>query len=108
MMLILAAVAAGVGGSLRYWISTKLRPPLGVIAANILAVVLVLIAPALATENAVYLVAGFCGGLSSWSTLGKDLVAQWQAGHRVAASANGSLLFVTTALLVYLFTVAGS
>ena len=91
-----AAVAAGSAGALlRTWLVRRLakRPvPLGVLAANTIASAVggavVADRESLGVVWSLVLVGGFCGGLSTLSTLAADTVELWLERRRRLAVAN--------------------
>ena len=65
--------------------------PIGVLAANTIASLIAGVAAALtaaATTGRLLATAGFCGGLSTLSTLAVDTVSLWRAGRHTAAVVN--------------------
>ena len=109
-----AIVAVGVGGSLgallRWWLGMSLNahfPPIppGTLAANLIGGYVVGVAVALfATYSAVapewrlFVITGFCGGLTTFSTLSAEVVTLMQQGRALwalgaaAAHLMGSVL----------------
>ena len=107
-------IAISVGGSLgallRWWLGTTLNAhfpsiPPGTLAANLiggyvvgLAVAFFATYPALAPEWRLFVITGFCGGLTTFSTFSAELVALLQQGRgtwalaAAAAHLGGSLL----------------
>jgi fluoride exporter len=91
-----AAVAAGSAGALlRTWLVRRLakRPvPLGVLAANTIASAVggavVADRESLGVVWSLVLVGGFCGGLSTLSTLAADTVELWLENRRRDALGN--------------------
>jgi CrcB protein len=88
---------AGLGASLRWWLSTTLNPvfptlPLGTLAANLLGGYLVGVAVAYFAHNSalppevrLLLITGFMGGLTTFSTFSSEVVnpVDWEfATHR--------------------------
>lgn len=90
------AVAAGSGGALlRTWLVRRLRKrpvPLGVLLANTVASAVggavVADRGALGVTWSLVLIGGFCGGLSTLSTLAADTVELWVEDRRRDAVGN--------------------
>lgn len=108
-----AAVGAGAafGAWLRWWFGVRLNPvfptiPLGTLAANLLGGFLVGVAvaflnrnPSLAPEVRLFVITGFMGGLTTFSTFSSEVVALIGRGDYVwAAIAAGTHLFGSLAL----------
>lgn len=86
-------VGAGLGGVLRLWLNVLLNHhfpsiPLGTLAANLIGGYLVGLAiaffgtySALSPEWRVFVIAGFCGGLTTFSTYSAELVLLMQQGR---------------------------
>lgn len=92
---VLAVVAGSTGALLRTWLVRTLakRPvPLGVLSANVLASVVggVVVADrvGLGATWTLVVIGGFCGGLSTLSTLAADTVELWIENRRGAALGN--------------------
>ena len=102
-VLALAILAGAVGSVVRYavqiaparaapsrnsasWFS-RITPPWRIAIVNVVASFLAGLAVAvLPAEWEPVAVAGFCGGLSTWSTLMTDAHGAWRAGHRGRAT----------------------
>lgn len=92
---VLAVAAGSVGALLRTWLVRALPPrpvPLGVLVANVAASVVggVVVADrvVLGPTWSLVVIGGFCGGLSTLSTLAADTVGSWLEGRRRDAVAN--------------------
>jgi fluoride exporter len=100
------SVGASLGGLLRWWFGTTLNPhfpaiPPGTLAANLIGGYVVGVAvagfavyPALPPEWRLFVITGFCGGLTTFSTFSAEVVTLMQQG-RVA--------WALTAVAVHLF-----
>lgn len=112
---------AALGALLRWVLSSRLNPllpalPLGTLAANLIGGYLVGVAvgyfgtePSLSPQVRLFVVTGFLGGLTTFSTFSAEVVTQLQQGHAAwaLATALAHLLgsFALTALGIA--TVAG-
>lgn len=108
------SAGASLGALLRWWLAGRLNPlwpalPLGTLAANLAGGYLVGIAvaffaqhPGLSPQARLFVVTGFLGGLTTFSTFSAEVVTQLQQGHtaRALATALAHLLgsFALTAL----------
>jgi fluoride exporter len=103
-------IGGGVGALLRWWLGTALNPlfpaiPPGTLAANLIggyvvgaAVAFFASYSALAPEWRLFVITGFCGGLTTFSTFSAEVVTLMQQGRAMwalgsmAAHLGGSLL----------------
>jgi fluoride exporter len=91
------AIGGGLGALLRFWLGLRLNAyfpsiPPGTLAANLLGGYLVGLAvaffatySALAPEWRLFVITGFCGGLTTFSTFSAELVTLMQQGRAVLA-----------------------
>lgn len=77
MNLLLFSVGAALGAPIRFWLDNYFRPryqlPVGIMIANVIgsfAIGFIASAPVVGSE---YLLLGFCGALTTWSTFIVDL-----------------------------------
>lgn len=98
----IAAICAGasLGAVLRWLLAAKFNPlfpalPLGTLAANLLGGYLVGVAvaifanmPQLSPQARLFVVTGFLGGLTTFSTFSAEVVTQLQQGHSAWALAT--------------------
>lgn len=81
ILLICVGIGAGAGGALRYWLSTVMASPLCTFMANMLGAACIGLCWGVLTVhpdvwNGAFeslFIIGFAGGLSTWSTLAKEL-----------------------------------
>lgn len=111
-------LGAGLGALLRWWLGVRLNAllpeiPLGTLAANLLGAFLVGVAVAffslkvgLAPEWRLFVITGFMGGLTTFSTFSAEVVTllmQMQLGWALAAACAhvvGSLLLTAAGIVV--------
>jgi fluoride exporter len=104
------SIGASLGGLLRWWLGTTLNPhfpaiPPGTLAANLIGGYVVGVAvagfasyPALPPEWRLFVITGFCGGLTTFSTFSAEVVTLLQQGRaawalvEAAAHLLGSIL----------------
>jgi fluoride exporter len=112
-----AIVAVGVGGSLgallRWWLGMSLNPhfpsiPPGTLAANLIGgyVVGVAIAffgsySALAPEWRLFVITGFCGGLTTFSTFSAEVVTLMQQGRALWALGAAALHLLGSIVMTF-------
>jgi fluoride exporter len=90
-------MGAGLGALLRWWLGLTLnshyaRIPPGTLAANLIGAYIVGVAVAffatyseLAPEWRLFVITGFCGGLTTFSTFSSEIVALLQQGRSLGA-----------------------
>lgn len=78
MNILIFSIGAALGAPLRFWLDNKFRPqykfPIGIFIANIVGSFVI----GLFAHNLNYLVLGFCGALTTWSTFIVDLYFGFQ------------------------------
>ncbi|MDF2466471.1 MAG: CrcB-like protein [Ramlibacter sp.] len=98
----IAAICAGasLGAVLRWLLASKFNPlfpalPLGTLAANLIggyligvAVAVIANMPQLSPQARLFVVTGFLGGLTTFSTFSAEVVTQLQQGHTAWALAT--------------------
>lgn len=119
MMYSIAAIVsgAGVGALLRWFLGLKLNPlypaiPLGTLGANLIGGYLIGIAitffatnTSLSPEWKLFIITGFLGGLTTFSTFSAEIVTAIQEG-RLAHAAMGTLLHVGGSLIMTFLGIA--
>ena len=87
------ALGAALGALLRWWFGLRLKSmlpqmPLGTLAANLVAAYVVGVGmaafagmPQLSPQWRLFIITGFCGGLSTFSTFSAEVVALLQRGE---------------------------
>ena len=108
---------AGIGALLRWFLGLKLNPlypavPLGTLGANLLGGYLIGLAIAffatntsLSPEWKLFVITGFLGGLTTFSTFSAEIVTAIQEG-RISHAAMGTLLHVGGSLIMTFLGVA--
>jgi len=109
--IVAVSVGAGAGALLRWWLGERLNAafpllPPGTLAANLIggyiigaAVAFFATFPAVPAEWRLFVITGFCGGLTTFSTFSAEVVALLQRGQALWALAEIGL-HVTASLLV--------
>ena len=111
----IAAVSLGasLGALLRWWLGTTLNPhfpavPPGTLAANLiggyvvgLAVAAFATYPALAPEWRLFLITGFCGGLTTFSTFSAEVVTLMQQGRAAWASGAAAAHLLGSVIMTF-------
>lgn len=106
-------VGAGLGALLRWWLGLTLNgyfpsiPP-GTLAANLIggyiigvAIALFAAVPGLGPEWRLFIVTGFCGGLTTFSTFSSEIVALLQEGQSLGACAAVALHLAGSVLMTF-------
>lgn len=112
-----AIVAISIGGSLgallRWWLGTVLNSyfpavPPGTLAANLIGAYVVGVAvaffatyAAIAPEWRLFVITGFCGGLTTFSTFSAEMVALLQQGRAGIALGGAALHLVGSLLMTF-------
>jgi fluoride exporter len=90
-------IGAGLGALLRWWLGLTLNShfpsiPPGTLAANLIGGYIIGVAvaffasfPGLAPEWRLFVITGFCGGLTTFSTFSSEIVALLQQGQSLGA-----------------------
>ncbi|NPC57003.1 fluoride efflux transporter CrcB [Caenimonas soli] len=94
------SAGASIGALLRWFLAGRFNPlfpalPLGTLAANLLGGYLIGVAiavfthlPALSPQARLFVITGFLGGLTTFSTFSAEVVTQLQQGHTAWALAT--------------------
>lgn len=109
MKWIYIAIGGGLGSVFRFALSTWLMGyfrlfPMATLFANLLAAALIGVLAAQRRESEViwyFLVAGFCGGLSTFSTFSLETVQLMRSGHFFIAIANVLISVMLCLSIVY-------
>jgi CrcB protein len=106
-------VGAGLGALLRWWLGLTLNSyfpsiPPGTLAANLIGAYIVGVAVAffaffagLAPEWRLFVITGFCGGLTTFSTFSSEIVDLLQQGRSIGACAAVALHLVGSVLMTF-------
>lgn len=112
------ALGSTVGGLLRWFLSLKFNSmftlPLGTLLSNLIAGYIIGVAigyfsntPQLSPEWRLFIITGFCGGLSTFSTFSAEIIQFFQKGElfwglsTIAIHVIGSLLMTAIGLASY-------
>lgn len=106
-------IGAGLGALLRWWLGLTLNSyfpsiPPGTLAANLIggyiigvAVAFFATSAALAPEWRLFVITGFCGGLTTFSTFSFEIVTLMQQGRSLGASGLVALHLVGSVLMTF-------
>jgi fluoride exporter len=111
--LIAIFIGAGLGALLRWWLGLTLnnyfpRIPPGTLAANLIGGYIIGVAVAffatyseLAPEWRLFIITGFCGGLTTFSTFSSEIVALLQQGQSLDACGAAALHLAGSVLMTF-------
>ncbi len=111
--LIAVFIGAGLGALLRWWLGLTLnsyfpRIPPGTLAANLIGGYIIGVAIAffatyseLAPEWRLFIITGFCGGLTTFSTFSSEIVALLQQGQALDACGAAALHLAGSVLMTF-------
>lgn len=94
MNLLLFSIGAALGAPLRYWVDTKFRLkykfPIGILLVNLAGSFFI----GLYANQMSYFIVGFCGALTTWSTLIVDIFLEIENNQFKSSAVNliGSLV----------------
>jgi len=106
-------IGAGLGALLRWWLGLTLNSyfpsiPPGTLAANLIggyiigvAIAFFATSAAIAPEWRLFVITGFCGGLTTFSTFSSELVALLQQGRSLVACAAAALHLAGSVLMTF-------
>ncbi|MGO9949528.1 MAG: fluoride efflux transporter CrcB [Steroidobacteraceae bacterium] len=106
-------IGAGLGALLRWWLGLTLNSyfpsiPPGTLAANLIGGYIIGIAVAffpsaasLAPEWRLFVITGFCGGLTTFSTFSSEIVALMQQGQLLSACSAAALHLAGSVLMTF-------
>ena len=106
-------IGAGLGALLRWWLGLTLNShfpsiPPGTLAANLIGGYIIGVAVAffasysgLAPEWRLFVITGFCGGLTTFSTFSSELVNLLQQGRSLDACGAASLHLLGSVLMTF-------
>lgn len=104
MTVVLLLVAGAVGAVIRYLATQLLPKPVGVLAVNVVGSFAagILVGASLDEATRLAALAGFCGALTTFSTLSVDTVDEWMRGRysRAALSIAANLVLGVAAALI--------
>jgi fluoride exporter len=107
------SVGASLGALLRWWLGATLNPhfptiPPGTLAANLIggyvigvAVAVFATYPALSPEWRVFVITGFCGGLTTFSTFSAEVVTLMQQGRAAWALAAAATHLLGSVVMTF-------
>lgn len=107
------SVGASAGALLRWWLGNRLNAafpllPPGTLAANAIggyvigaAVAFFATFPAVPAEWRLFIITGFCGGLTTFSTFSAEVVASLQSGQMLWAAAEIATHLVASLLMTF-------
>ncbi len=106
-------IGAGLGALLRWWLGLTLNSyfpsiPPGTLAANLIGGYIIGVAVAffasfsgLAPEWRLFVITGFCGGLTTFSTFSSEIVALLQQGQSLSACGAAGLHLAGSVLMTF-------
>ncbi len=106
-------IGAGLGALLRWWLGLTLNSyfpsiPPGTLAANLIggyiigvAIAFFAASTALAPEWRLFVITGFCGGLTTFSTFSSEIVDLLQQGRSLGACAAVALHLLGSVLMTF-------
>jgi CrcB protein len=106
-------IGAGLGALLRWWLGLTLNSyfpsiPPGTLAANLIggyiigvAVAFFATSTALAPEWRLFVITGFCGGLTTFSTFSSEIVELLQRGQSLGACSAAALHLAGSVLMTF-------
>jgi CrcB protein len=106
-------IGAGIGALLRWWLGLTLNSyfpsiPLGTLASNLIGCYIIGVAVAFfasfsgfAPEWRLFVITGFCGGLTTFSTFSAEIVALLQQGQSSAAFGAAVLHLAGSILMTF-------
>jgi CrcB protein len=106
-------IGAGLGALLRWWLGLTLNSyfpsiPPGTLAANLIggyiigvAIAFFAASTALAPEWRLFVITGFCGGLTTFSTFSSEIVALLEQGQSLGACGAAALHLAGSVLMTF-------
>jgi fluoride exporter len=107
------SVGASLGALLRWWLGATLNPhfptiPPGTVAANLIGGYVIGVAvagfatyPAMSPEWRLFLITGFCGGLTTFSTFSAEVVTLMQQGRAAWALAAAATHLLGSVVMTF-------
>ena len=107
------AIGSSIGALLRFWLGSELNAtfpaiPPGTVAANLIGAYIIGVAiavfatwAALAPEWRLFVITGFCGGLTTFSTFSAEIVTLLQQGRPLLACAAIGVHVVGSVLMTF-------